>query len=295
MNNSCLKPISIKSRHLGKIIILLSLFISAEVCLFKVYAQSLLWKIHREDTETVSYLYGTIHVKDQRVFEFGDSVLKVFEKCDAFAIEVDLNIENLAILSKKMILPDDQSLKDLFSEEEYQLIKIVVEDITGVDISLFNKLKPIAILSLVMNFQFANDVSLSVDEYFYRKAIAENKEVIGIETIDEQLEILEAIPNDYIIDYFRNVDQAKEDMELIIQLYRTAELEKMLEMMQKDKSMVMIQKNLLTDRNVRMAERIQTMINKQQIFIAVGAGHLPGREGIISLLKDAGYNIEPVR
>ncbi len=284
-----------KSTRLRKLIILLFLIISSDIFLLKVHSQSLLWKISRGDIEAASYLYGTIHIKDKRVFEFSDSVLLAFEKCDAFAIEVDLSPENLALLSQKMILPDDLTLKDLFAEEEYQLVKAVVEDIIGVDILLFNKLKPIAILSLVMNFQFANDVDMSVDEYFYRKAVAEDKEVIGIETIEEQLEILETIPNDYIIEYFKNIDHAKEDMEIIIKLYQSAELEKMLEMMQKDKSMVMMKKNLLTDRNRKMSERIQTMIGEQPTFIAIGAGHLPGKEGIINILTKAGYKIEPVR
>jgi uncharacterized protein YbaP (TraB family) len=276
-------------------ILLLCLIISSNICLLKVHSQSLLWKISRDNNATTSYLYGTIHIKDKRVLEFSDSVLTAFEKCDAFAIEVDLNPENLVLLSQRMILPDDTTLKDLFTEDEYKLVKTVVEDIVGVDILLFNKLKPIAILSLVMNFQFANDVDVSVDEYFYRKAIAEDKKVIGIETIEEQLEILETIPNNYIIDYFKNIDHSEEDMEMIIKLYRSAELEKMLEMMQKDKSMVMIQKNLLTDRNKNMTERIQNMIDEQSTFIAIGAGHLPGKQGIIHMLTETGYNVEPVR
>jgi uncharacterized protein YbaP (TraB family) len=279
----------------GKLIILLFFVISSDICLLKVHSQSLLWKISGENTTTTSYLYGTIHIKDKRVLEFSDSVLTAFEKCDAFAIEVDLNPENLVLLSQRMILPDEQTLMDLFTEEEYQLIKTVVENIVGVDISLFNKLKPIALLSLVMNFQFANDVDVSVDEYFYRKATEENKKVIGIETIEEQLEILDSIPNDYIIDYFKNIDSAQEDMETIIKLYQSADLNKMLKMMQKDKSMVMIRKNLLTDRNKKMTERIQPIINEQSTFIAIGAGHLPGNEGIINLLSNAGYIIKPVR
>jgi uncharacterized protein YbaP (TraB family) len=279
----------------GKLIILLFFVISSDICLLKVHSQSLLWKISRENTATTSYLYGTIHIKDKRVLEFSDSVLTAFEKCDAFAIEVDLNPENLVLLSQRMILPDEQTLMDLFTEEEYQLIKTVVQNIVGVDISLFNKLKPIALLSLVMNFQFANDVDVSVDEYFYRKATEENKKVIGIETIEEQLEILDSIPNDYIIDYFKNIDSAQEDMETIIKLYQSADLNKMLKMMQKDKSMVMIRKNLLTDRNKKMTERIQPIINEQSTFIAIGAGHLPGNEGIINLLSNAGYIIKPVR
>lgn len=290
-----LKRTKNKSTRFRKYVILLFLIISSDIFLLKVHSQSLLWKISRKDLEASSYIYGTIHIKDKRVLEFNDSVLLAFEKCDAFAIEVDLSSENLALLSQKMILPDDLTLKDLFSEEEYLLIKAVVEDLVGVDIMLFNKLKPIAILSLVMNFQFANDVDVSVDEYFYRKAVAENKEVIGIETIEEQLEVLETIPNDYIIDYFKNIDHAKEDMEIIIKLYQSAKLEKMLEMMQKDKSMVMIQKNLLTDRNIKMLERIQAIIGKQSTFIAIGAGHLPGKEGIIYMLNKAGYKIEPVK
>jgi len=290
-----LKRIKNKSIRFRKLIILLFLIISSDIFLLKVHSQSLLWKISRGDLEVASYLYGTIHIKDKRVLEYNDSVLLAFEKCDAFAIEVDLSSENLTLLSQKMILTDDLTLKDLFAEEEYQLVKTVVEDIIGVDIMLFNKLKPIAILSLVMNFQSANDADVSVDEYFYRKAVAENKEIIGIETIEEQLEILETIPNDYIIDYFKNIDHAKEDMELIIKLYKSAELEKMLEMMQKDKSMVMIQKNLLTDRNRKMSERIQAMIGERSAFIAIGAGHLPGKEGIINILTKAGYKIEPVK
>jgi uncharacterized protein YbaP (TraB family) len=279
----------------GKFIVLLFFVISSDICLLKVHSQSLLWKISRENTATTSYLYGTIHIKDKRVLEFSDSVLTAFEKCDAFAIEVDLNPENLVLLSQRMILPEDQTLMDLFAEEEYQLIKTVVQNIVGVDISLFNKLKPIALLSLVMNYQFANDVDVSVDEYFYRKATEENIKVIGIESIEEQLEILDSIPNDYIIEYFKNIDSAKEDMETIIELYRSADLDKMLEMMQKDKSMVMIRKNLLTDRNKKMTERIQPIINEQSTFIAIGAGHLPGNEGIINLLTKAGYIIKPVR
>lgn len=284
-----------KTNRFRKLIILLCLIVSANFSLLEVNGQSLLWKINGGDLDAASYLYGTIHIKDKRVYGFSDSVITTFEKCDAFAMEVDLNPENLAQLSQKMILPDDMTLQDLFTEKEYQLIKTVVEDIIGIDISLFNKLKPIAILSLVMNYQFANDVEMSVDEYFYREAITKDKKIIGIETIEEQLEILETIPKDYIVDYFKNIDQAKEDMEIIIKLYQSAELEDLLEMMLKDKSMVMIQQTLLTDRNIKMSERIKKLIKEQSVFIAVGAGHLPGQEGIINMLTRAGYNVEPVR
>jgi uncharacterized protein YbaP (TraB family) len=265
------------------------------LCLSDLAAQSMLWKITGNDLKAASYIYGTIHIKDKRVFVFNDSVSAAFEKCEAVALEVDLSTENLVLLSQKMILPGDQTLKDLFTDEEYELIKTVVEKVSGLDIGLFDRLKPITLLSLVMNYQFANDVDVSVDEYFYRKAKELDKEVIGIETIEEQLGIMDSIPYEYIIDYFRNIDKAQEDIENIISLYRAEQLDELLEMMQKDKSMVMISKNLLTDRNIRMAERIQPIINGQSTFIAIGAGHLPGKEGIINLLSGKGYMVEPVK
>ena len=273
----------------------LLLFACSILCLSDLAAQSLLWKITGNDLKEASYIYGTIHIKDKRVFIFNDSVSAAFEKCKAVALEVDLSTENLILLSQKMILPGEQTLKDLFTNKEYELIKTVVEDVSGLDIGLFDRLKPITLLSLVMNFQFANDVDVSVDEYFYTKAKELDKEVIGIETIEEQLGIMDSIPYEYIIDYFSNIDKAQEEIENIISLYQSAQLEELLEMMQKDKSMVMISKNLLTDRNIRMAERIQPMINGQSTFIAVGAGHLPGKEGIINLLSGLGYIVEPVK
>jgi uncharacterized protein YbaP (TraB family) len=271
------------------------LLVCGILCLSDLAAQSLLWKITGNDLKEASYIYGTIHIKDKRVFTFNDSVSAAFEKCKAVALEVDLSTENLILLSQKMILPGDQTLKDLFTYEEYGLIKTVVENVSGMDIGLFDRLKPITLLSLVMNYQFANDVDVSVDEYFYTKSKELDKEVIGIETIEEQLEIMDSIPYEYIIDYFRNIDKAQEDIENIISLYQSAKLEELLEMMQEDKSMVMISKNLLTDRNIRMAERIQPIINRQSAFIAIGAGHLPGKEGIINLLSGEGYIVEPLK
>jgi uncharacterized protein YbaP (TraB family) len=280
---------------LKKLYIVLFLLVSCNIYIPEVHAQSLLWKITGDDLGAASYLYGTIHIKDKRVFEFNDSVMAAFEKCKALALEADLSTENIILLSQKMTLPGDQTLKDIFKDEEYQLLKTVVEDISGLDISLFDRFKPVILLSIVMNYQFANDVDFSVDEFFYSKGKELDKKIIGIETIEEQMEIMDSIPYEYVIDYFRNIDQAHEDIENIIRLYKSARLDDLLETMQKDKSMVMIKKNLLTDRNIKMAERIQRMINEQSTFIAVGAGHLPGKEGIINILVNEGYTVKPLR
>jgi uncharacterized protein YbaP (TraB family) len=121
-----------------------------------------------------------------------------------------------------------------------------------------------------------------------------NKKIIGIETFEEQLGTLESIPNSFIIDYFKNIDKAGEDLEQIISLYQSAELKKLFKLMQKDKSMVMLKEDLVISRNMIMAERILELIREQPAFIAIGAGHLPGKKGVIELLINEGYKVVPV-
>src|SRR5512138_3886247 len=79
-----------------------------------LYAQSVLWKI-TDNAAHVSYLYGTIHITDNRVFEWSDSVYACIEKCEVFAGEVDMSPSNLFKAASLMMLPGEETLEDRFS------------------------------------------------------------------------------------------------------------------------------------------------------------------------------------
>jgi hypothetical protein len=156
-------------------------------------------------------------------------------------------------------------------------------------------LKPFALLSFALNSQLASEMEVTVDEWFYQGAQQRGKKISGLETMEEQMEILEKIPNEYIIDYFENIHKGKEDLETIITLYCRADLNQLLKLMQKDRVMATLEQQLITCRNKKMADRIIPLINSQPTFIALGAGHLPGQKGIIRLLEKKGYSLSPVR
>jgi len=256
-------------------------------------AQSLLWKIE-DGRHSPSYIYGTIHIKDKRVFRFDRKVYDALDSCLTFAMEVDLNQDNMAGLAQHLMLPEGKTLQDIFKPADYSLVKSIIEKETGLDMSLFDRMKPFALLSVGLNAQIAGDMEVTMDEFFYRKAQQEGKKIIGLETVDDQMEMLEKIPIDYITDYFRNFHKGAEDMENIITLYTKADLDRLLTLMQEDKAMASLEKKLITKRNKKMAVGIMTLIAEQPTFVAVGAGHLPGKKGILKLLERKGYRLTPV-
>lgn len=259
-----------------------------------VRAQSLLWKIDGGKLNSPSYVFGTIHIKDKRVFQFDPRVFEALDSCRVFALEVDLDPANMAGFAQQLVLPDGKTLRDVFIPEDYALVKGVIEKETGMDISLFDRMKPYVLLSLGLNSQIAGDMEVAVDEFLYRRARQDGKKVIGLETFEEQMQMLEEIPYGYIVDYFRNFQKGAEDLEEIIRLYCRADLGRLLNLMQEDKTMASLEKKMITKRNKKMAGRMLPLIREQSAFIAIGAGHLPGKKGILRLLERRGFSVSPV-
>ena len=90
------------------------------------------------------------------------------------------------------------------------------------------------------------------------------------------------------------MDKMEKQLEEMIVAYAKADLDQLLAMIKSDNTMMMFADELLDKRNVKMAERIEKFIKEKSTFSAVGAGHLPGANGIIALLKKEGYSVEPV-
>jgi len=255
---------------------------------------ALLWKLHGNESRGISYIYGTIHLKDKRVFTFTDTVVSCLDSCDKLALELDINPMNLLQYSGLMMLPEDITLHDIFKPDDLMVIKKVVQNITGMDFSSLEKLKPVVLLSLVMQYQLDGDMNFTLDEYLYQKGVAKGKEIIGLETVVEQFALLETIPLDIITDYLKNPADEDEELELMICDYLESNVEELLLVMQQDETMISLKKEFLDDRNIKMADKINTLLPDGRILVAVGAGHLPGEYGIIRLLEQKGYDVEPV-
>ena len=255
---------------------------------------ALLWQVTCNNCPDTSFIYGTIHVKDSRVYLYADTVLSCMKRCTRLALELDFNPVNLLKLANLMTLPGDSTLADIFDPADMIQIKKVFEDITGTDFTSFEKLRPVVLLSVIMQFQTAGDTIYTLDEFLYRKGVNMNKEIVGLETVEEQFRLLESIPLDVIVKYLKNPYEEQEELELMVCYYTNSEIEPLLKLMKKDETMIALQDEFLDKRNIKMAEKTDSMFHEGPVLVAVGTGHLPGKNGIINLLRQRGFMVEPI-
>lgn len=258
------------------------------------YSQSLLWRISGAEAGP-SYLFGTIHIKDKRVFELSDSVLLAQERCSSTVLELDLSSQTNADIAQLMLLPHGRTLADIYSAGELAQIEDIIHSRTGMSMQSFMHLKPVALLSLVAESYFSTDMPYSLDEHLQKRAQTLGKPVIGLETVTEQFTALASISHSIIYDYLTDTASTEQLMLPMLSAYLSADLVQLSALMAQDSLMVTYNNELVVRRNHKMAERISPIIKSQSSFIAVGAGHLAGDEGLIALLRQQGYQIEPVR
>ena len=129
-----------------KIFFLLALVLAASFC----FSQSILWKVTGKKIKSPSYLYGTIHIQDKRVFAFDNTVTDAFNSCDAFAMEILMDEIDPKESQEATLMKDGKTLKTIMSAEDYKLLDSAFTAATGASLLLYNKMKPIFVSSAMM-------------------------------------------------------------------------------------------------------------------------------------------------
>lgn len=256
--------------------------------------QSLLWRISGNGLTEHSYVYGTIHIKDKRVFVLTDSVYSAQRNTKATVLEIDLGAETSVQVSNLLMLPKEKTLSEFYSPEELTVLQEIVEGKTSVPFSVFNNMRPAALLSVLSESYFSSDMPYALDEYFQRKANEMGKPVIGLETVEEQFDAIAEISPDMIFSYITDTATNEDMSAQMISAYLQADFESLTQLLQADSLTVQYSDKLLRDRNVIMAERIDQLVQTQSCFVAIGAGHLKGELGVLDLLQEKGYMVDPV-
>ncbi len=153
---------------------------------------SLLWKIEGNGLEHPSYLFGTVHIYDTTEFKLPQAIFGYLEECQAYAMEINPEEMDQAMVSKRMMITDDNTLDVLMGKEAFdKLMSFPVPAMMGAD--AVKRIKPIFTTSLIY-LENINDQPQSIDQDFYHYAKIRYKKVYGIETLEEQLDAVDAIP-----------------------------------------------------------------------------------------------------
>lgn len=275
--------------------------------IFDTSANTLLWKISGNNIKTPSYLYGTMHTTHPKAFQLGDSVLHALVYCQNIAIEVLLNANDMPNYLDVMFMKE-VTLQDLTKRKDYIVIKKYLNKNLSLFTSIFNidKVKPIYLYALLGNINNESSSQLVLDDFIRKIGECQNKTILGIESIEEQISILDKLPlteqANLLLNLIKNEEKEIQsnkntENEVLLNIYAQQNLDTLLliyNQEKKEKELKNFNTAILENRNIVMANRISKMCAKTSHFIAIGALHLPGKKGVINLLKEQGFTVSPI-
>jgi len=287
------------ARLFVSMMLLLSFHAAAEQPLTQ--EQALLWRITAPQQKVPSYLFGTIHSEDARVLELPPAVKQAFNESSRFVMEIVPDAAVSAQLNRRMMLPEHQPLSSLVGAELYEQTRAAMEK-QGIPAEATERMKPWA---LVMILSMPKPKSGHfLDEVLYDMALHSGKQTGGLETPDEQIDALDGLSMPVQIVLLRQTLEHYQEIPAITESLIDAWLRRDLVEMQRlgEESNEglpgdieqLLQSRLIDVRNRRMAERITPMVKEGGVFVAVGALHLPGAQGLIALLRQRGFSVQPV-
>lgn len=263
---------------------------------FRMKKHTLLWRIEGENLPGPSYLFGTMHVRDSRMFDAVEQVKEKISACQSFAAE--FNLDEAALQTPPALnfqLPQGQSLRNLIPPRRYQRLRKILLKTAHIDIDFFQNAPPFFIVNLIAERILIADMPVSLDEHLWNYAKSQGKTMHGVETFGEQMAVLEKISlNEQVkmlIDMTRNVSRYRKHLLHMAELYQKKDVQRLFKTVKK--SSRGLRKILLYRRNEVMAARIAALAKEQPTFAAIGAAHLGGGKGVIRLLKKQGLKLFP--
>jgi len=262
--------------------------------------KSLLWRINSPQMKRPSYLFGTIHLICKQDYVWTPAMKKALQSCDEVCFEMNMDDPALMIdIAQGMIDNSGKQLKDYFTETDYGKISHFMADSLHMSIALLQQIKPAALQSLFIANLLNCDEPLSYESTIMEEAKKQHKQIDGLETAQEQLALFDDLPIDSIVkDLVASVDSyavEKQQYQKLINLYKSQDLPALYNVIKTSGDLGDTKSALLDERNEKWIERMVDKMDQGPVFFAVGAGHLWGDSGVIALLRNANYTVEPVK
>lgn len=266
--------------------------------------KTLLWQISGNGLQKPSYLFGTIHLVCKEDAMLGDSLLSAIHNAEQVYFEVDMdNLMEIFGVIRQMKMKNDTTLADLLSEEEYKKIKQWFENKNSLlPFSMLETYKPLLAASTIMESGMPCEGAVAMEQVIMEEAKKYKKRVNGLETMAYQMSIFDSIPYKIqaqqllkFIEDEGKVSNASKEYDELQQAYKDQDLDKLDELIRRnDLGIARFEEILLYNRNRNWVNKLKTILPEKSIIIAVGAGHLPGNQGVISLLRKEGFTVKPL-
>ena len=270
------------------------------------HGQGLLWQI--DGTEAApSYLFGTMHSADPEIATPPAPVAERLHQARSLTVEVVMNMETVMSVARAMVFTDGRTLDGVVGPELFEQVTEVGAGY-GLQPQQLKLFKPWALMAMFSlppaEMARAAQSGKALDEVLQIEAKARGTAIHALESVDEQIAVLQSPPESDQIALLREVVVGYSEVEALFARMRSAYLARDLAALywlteeqvaaSDPQLMDSFVDNLIDRRNRLMVERMAPRLAEGNAFIAVGALHLPGDEGILHLLEQQGYRVHPL-
>ena len=275
----------------------------------------LLWRLEK-DGEQPSFLFGTMHMTDQRVTRLTPAAQQAFDASQTVVIETTEILDQAKMLAGMMRKPeltmftDGTTLTSLLSDEDAEAVNKALDE-RGIPPASVSKMKPwmLSAMLALPACELARKATGApvLDVKLAEDAKAAGKRLEGLETVADQLEAMASLPIEFhmkgLVDTLKLGDRMDDIVETMIVLYERGETGMFWPLFRAvlpsggdddDSGYAAFEEAMVITRNRTMARRVAPILADGNAFIAVGALHLPGPDGLIELLRKDGYTVSAV-
>ncbi len=267
-------------------------------CWEPCWEQGLLFRLEPALAEAQpSWLFATIHSDDARVTQLPAAVERAFDQAGQVVLELVPDAAMMETSRSMMLLAPEARLSALLPQPLYQELVRVLGG-RGMPPAAVDRLQPWAAL-LVLSMPPASGQPV-LDAVLYQRALQADKPIQGLETIEQQLAVFDALSLEDQVRLLEATLSQREQLPAIFTALVEAYLARDLgELMRLGRTLVAqdpaldarLRRALLVDRNQRMFQHLQPMLAEGACFVAVGALHLPGDHGLLQRLDRAGFDV----
>jgi uncharacterized protein YbaP (TraB family) len=282
---------------------------------FQTFAleNSLLWKVSGNGLTKPSYIFGTHHLVPLSFLDTVNGLNEAFEQTEQTVGEVDMSnmMEMQMQMMQRAMMPQGVTYQSLLSEDDFTLLDNALISLAGAGFAQLGQMKPpmLSQLITVMLYQRYYPEMASgenIDIHFQQKALMRSRPVKGLETVEDQLyalfdvspierqaeslmctvkhpEMLKEMIDKLHVWYFAH------DINSLYKLWEESDLSSPCPSTEEERNA------LNKDRNLRWLEKLPSIMSEKSSFVAVGALHLPGENGLIEGLRRLGYTVEAVK
>ncbi|MBR9906618.1 MAG: TraB/GumN family protein [Gammaproteobacteria bacterium] len=247
-----------------------------------------------------SYLLGTMHLLCKDEFQIPDQVYLSLVATEQLIVEVDITDTSALMAARPAMFQQPRNyLKNHLNDAQYSLLEQQTQHHLQRSLATIAPLRPMIISSLFLaNYLPCESETISVDETVITQAISYNKPVLGLESAVWQLELFDQIDLaeqvSALYDIVADQQTAQQELTHMASAYLSGDGEKLNEIMMSQEDFLGASAIFLDQRNQTWAKQLPSILAEKPSFIAVGAGHLYGEQGLLTLLQAQGFQITPI-